>query len=305
MSFNNIINDINSIDNLYYNKPNTIDMIIGFVFFNIMKSNRLLINYLYTTNKLKLSGIPYYTLEVVYNKPEIPEAIHIECKSVMFQKERLYYILEKHIPKKYTKILFLDCDIIFDNPNWYDDISKLLNNYNIVHPYTTAIWLDITYTKIILIKETILKNDKLSHDITGIFNNHGGFGRAFQRKWFNEIGFFQYCIIGGGDTWSTFGWLKISNYENNIYKPIREEHNKFLKHTKPSMFYTNGTIYHLYHGSRENRSYSNRYKILENIDNVKDILIIEENKPFEFKPEYSYLNSLIAEYLKNRDDDSI
>ena len=100
MSLNKINKSINDISILTYNKPVRNDMVIGFVFFNIAKSNRLLMNYLYTTNKLKLANIPYYTLEVVYNKPEIPEAIHIACKSIMFQKERLCYVLEKHIPEK-------------------------------------------------------------------------------------------------------------------------------------------------------------------------------------------------------------
>jgi hypothetical protein len=290
-----------NINDFYYNKPKTNDMAIGFVFFNIAKSNRLLINYLYTTNKLKLSDIPYYTLEVVYNEPEIPEAIHIECKSIMFQKERLCYVLEKHIPEKYTKILFLDCDIIFDNPNWYDDVSKLLNTYNLVHPFTTAIWLDITYMQILEKRDTLLSK-KLPYDNGSIWNYHYGFGWAFQRKWYNEIGFFQYCIVGGGDLFSIFSWL---NIYSNVHKFITDEYTKFFNFNKPSMSYITGTIYHLYHGSRINRAYFDRFKLMEDIKNIKDILIIEENKPFEFKPQYSYLNDKIKEYLINRDDDSI
>lgn len=293
-----------NINSLFYNKPLKDDLVIGFVFFNITPSKRLLMNYLYTTNKLKLANIPYYTLEVVYNKPEIPEAIHIECKSIMFQKERLCYVLEKHIPEKYTKILFLDCDIIFDNPNWYDDVSNLLETHNVVHPFTTANWLDIKYTNILQKKDTILLNNKIPLDISNIYDYHPGFGWAFQRNWFNQIGFFQYSIIGGGDRNSVCGWLKLS-YKNDLYNSIIEEYNKFLNYQKPLIEHINGNIYHLYHGSLKNRQYKERFKILDKIKNIKDILIIEENKPFEFKPKYSYLNNQIKQYLKDRDDDSI
>jgi hypothetical protein len=222
----------------------------------------------------------------------------------MFQKERLCYVLEKYISEKYTKILFLDCDIIFNNLNWYDDISNLLDTHNVVHPFTTAVWLDITYKNIYLRKDSILHN-KLSSNSSNVWNYHSGFGWAFQRKWFNEIGFFQYCIIGGGDTCSTFGWLKLSYNGPSIFKSIIIEYNRFLKYNKPSIGYISGCIYHLYHGSRKNRQLGIRYNIIKNIENIQDILIIEENKPFEFKPEYSYLNEYIKEYLKNRDDDSI
>jgi len=283
-------------------------MAIGFVFFNIYESKRLLMNYLYTINKLKLSNIPYYTLEVVYNKPEIHDAIHIKCKSIMFQKERLCYVLEKHIPAKYTKILFLDCDIIFDNLNWYHNISNLLNTHNVVHPYKTAVWLDITYKKILEKKDTILLYNKLSINSSDKFNYHFGFGWAFQRKWFNQIGFFQYNIIGGGDRTSAFGWLKINHNHASLNDFIIEEYNIFKKYDKPIIGYINGSIYHLYHGTTRNRQYSKRhniFKYIKDIKNIKDALIIEENKPFEFKPEYSYLNNYIKEYLKNRDDDSI
>jgi len=290
----NIENNIN-INNLKYNKPTKYDLIVGFVYFNYTKSKRLLMNYLYTVNKLKLSNIPYYTLELVDSIPEIPEAIHIQSKSIMFQKERLCYLLEKHIPEKYSKILFLDCDIIFDNQNWYNDISNLLETNNIVHPFTFAILLNISYNKIILKKQSILINKKQ-------FASHEEYGWAFQRKWFNKIGFYQYAIIGGGDTFSVYGWLKLG-------KRLKyAEYNKFYNLEKPKASYISGTIYHLYHGSRNNRQHITRQNILKNINNlysIRDILIIKENQPFEFKSQFTYLNNQIKKYLINRFDDSI
>jgi len=290
-----------NINLLNYNTPIKNDLMICFVFFNTCNSNRLIMNYLYITNKLKLANIPYSTLEIVYNKPEIPEAIHIEGKDIMFQKERLCYVLEKHIPEKYTKLLFLDCDIIFQNPNWYEEISNALNSYNIIHPFENAIWLDITYKNILYRKHSVIKKEIYDINADDRFSTHTGFGWAFQRNWFNKIGFFQYSIVGGGDTSSYKGWLKIPINE----KYIIDEYKKFLNFEKPSISYINGIVYHLYHGTLENRQYTDRSLILNDIANVKDILIIEENKPFQFKPEYKYLNDKIKQYLQNRNDDSM
>ena len=64
------------------------DMALCFVFFNPARSTKLLMNYLYTIEKLRTSRIPFYTLELCYgdNAPEIKKAFHIFTKSenVMF-----------------------------------------------------------------------------------------------------------------------------------------------------------------------------------------------------------------------------
>jgi hypothetical protein len=49
------------ISEIRYYKPWRKDMAVGLVFFNPAKSKRMLMNYLYTIEKLKLANIPYYT----------------------------------------------------------------------------------------------------------------------------------------------------------------------------------------------------------------------------------------------------
>ena len=101
-----------NIANFHYTVPVKDDLAIGIVFFNSTKSKRLLMNYLYNIEKLKLANIPVYTLEMYIDTPEIKDAFHYKTEFILFQKERLCYLLEKHIPKKYTKILFMDSDIL-------------------------------------------------------------------------------------------------------------------------------------------------------------------------------------------------
>ena len=113
------------IANIRYQVPWKRDMAVGFVFFNPAKSKRMLMNYFYTIEKLKLAKIPYYTLELVFNRqePEIKDAFHVYAKSVMFHKERLCSLLEAKIPWYYSKVMFLDADIVFGNPAWYSEVS--------------------------------------------------------------------------------------------------------------------------------------------------------------------------------------
>jgi len=284
-----------TINKILYNTPKCDDMAIGFVFFNPCNSNRLLMNYLYTVNKLRLSSIPYYTLELVFNNPEIPEAIHIKGEDIMFQKERLCYLLEKHIPEKYTKLLFLDCDIVFGNLNWYDDTSILLDKYEVVHPYTICNRLDITYNKSII------------SDISGLIKTNGcpGFGFAFQRMFYNKFPPYQYAIVGGGDSFY-ISWLykdtnRVSHVVDNLKCNAFTNTFKINEDTKFLFSNTPGSIYHLYHGPPCKRQQDERYSILKNISDIRDILVIEENKPFIFKDKS--FNDKIKRYLLDREDD--
>ena len=49
------------------------------------------------------------------------------------------------IPETYTKIAFIDPDIIFAEPDWYNMLSELLNTHDVVQCFDTIRCLDITY----------------------------------------------------------------------------------------------------------------------------------------------------------------
>jgi hypothetical protein len=292
---------------IHYNEPDKKDMAIGLVYFNSSKSKRLLMNYLYTVEKLKMANMPIYTVEMYKDFPEISDAIHVKTDFILFQKERLCHFLEKHIPKKYTKIVFLDTDVIFDNINWYNELSEKLNTINIVQPFTKGIWLDLTYKNIV-------------HQHPGIVSyfkyggyHHTGFGWAFQREWFCKYGFFQYGILGSGDFFNTSIWLRKSVNEihsqevftSNRWKyihPALEDYAKSIKEW-PTVCYIKGNIYHLFHGNLRKRQYLERNRVFKKVKDVRDILKLEKNEIFELKDDS--LKPQISKYFRNRDDDGI
>ena len=71
---------------LKYNAPKRKDLAVGLVYFNCVKSKRLLMNYLYVLEKFKMAGIPTYTIEMFEDTPEIAEAIHVKTEFILFQK---------------------------------------------------------------------------------------------------------------------------------------------------------------------------------------------------------------------------
>lgn len=289
-----------NLHDIHYTKPTKADLAVGLVFFNSSKSVRLLTNYLYTVEKLKCAHIPYYTIELYTDTPEIEDAFHIKTDVILFQKERLCHLLEKKIPEKYTKLIFIDCDVIFDDEKWYSKLSKALDTYEVIQPFSKVCRLDITYKK-------CLEHDSSSASYYPMNKNkmgEPGFTWAFQRKWFREKGFYQYAILGGGDRVSSLPWLKA--YHWKFMHPLqdaksRADYNKCVGDVNIS--HLNGTIYHLFHGSTDKRQRGSRHSILKDYKDPKDAVVIAKSGAFTLRNKT--LKHKIQKYFKSRDDDGI
>lgn len=284
--------------NCVYANPLWKDMAVCFVYFNPANSKRILMNYLYTVEKLRLAGIPYYTMELVFSKPEIVGAFHVRGSSHLFHKERLCKLLERRVPWRYTKLLFLDADIIFARPTWYSDLSRALNTYQVVHPFSSACWLDPTYKQVTDERLSVVFMDRKKPYNPAY---HPGFGWAFQRSWFRRNGFFEYGITGSGDTLSSSAWLGVEFLPSYLKAALKPAYTEFKKRPLPSIGCIEGTIYHLWHGSRKNRKYQERHLILDGVDDVRKIL--KENRDGVFEVSDNKVRDKLMVYFKERDDD--
>ena len=305
--------DFNIFD-LRYEKPKRADMAVGIVYFNSVKSKRLLMNYLYVVEKLKMANIPVYTLEMFEGEPEIKDAFHYKTDFILFQKERLCFLLEKQIPKRFTKLVFMDSDLILDNTNWYNELSDKLEHFDVIQPFSKALWLDVTYTKIVKQRPSIIYFKKFNK-INETFGNggyHPGYMWAFQREWYNKIGFFQYAVLGGGDSFSMIGFINshpllfIEKYYTGLKCLVNSVDTYLLsfKDNIPRVCNLDSNIYHLWHGSAKKRAYGKRWNILKPIKDIRDILTVGSNGLFVLKND-PVLKRKIRTYFQNRDDDGI
>ena len=285
-----------------YNKPWRKDMAIGLVFFNPAKSKRMLMNYFYTIEKLKLAKIPYYTLELVFDKQEeeIKDAFHVHGGSHMFHKENLCALLESKIPWWYSKVLFLDADVIFGNVDWYDEVSSALKDHDVVQPFASAVWLDITYTKIVQERASVLYMDKAK---TFDHKFHPGFAWAFRRKWFRKVGFFEYGITGSGDTISAAVWLDVKFPEAYLKPALVPAYKEFCEKPKPRITCIQGSVYHLWHGTHKNRKYVDRHEILNGIRDVRTIMRPNWYGVMEFS--VRGVSEKLRTYFVEREDDGV
>lgn len=280
------------------------DMALCFVVFNPAQSKRLMMNYLYVANLYRSFGLPVYTMELVFEgrDPEIPTSptvFHVHGKSHMFHKERLCRLLEKRVPRHFTKLAFLDADVIFDHTGWYDETSALLDTHDVVQPFEKAHWMDLSYTEIELTRETVLKMNGPVWD----FKYHPGFAWAFRREWYRRYGFFDWAVSGSGDTLSTSQWMSKTFPRNfkSLPAALRYVYKEYAQHPVPRITYRPGDIYHLYHGSRKNRQYSERHQLLEVSQHIEQMIEINKDGVYEWvDPKW---NGVFLDYFKNRFDD--
>ena len=283
-----------------YEIPTRKDMAVCFVFFNPARSKKMLMNYFYTIEKLKLASIPFYTLELTFDDhaPEIADAFHVKGNSVLFHKESLCVLLEKRVPRHFKKLLFLDADIVFGKPGWYDELSRLLSTYEVVQPFSTCVWLDSTYTKMVQSRLSVAYMNR-----TKTYNPtyHPGFGWAFQRKWFKEVGFYQYGITGSGDTLSAAAWLGVKFSPSYLRPAFQASYEEYSQIIVPKLACITGTVYHLWHGTATNRKYVDRHRILDGVRDVRSIVEANPQGVLELKDKT--IESKMREYFTSREDD--
>ena len=219
----------------------------------------------------------------------------------MFHKENLCRLLEQQVPEKYKKIAFMDADLFYDDKNWYYQTSKLLDSYDVVQMFETAHWMNSKNTEKELSRKSVLfmKEEEFN------FKYHPGFAWAFRREYYNDVGYFDWAVSGSGDTLSVTKWLNKSlplNFKS-LPRPLHTEYIKYFNKPNPKITYLKGVnIYHLYHGSRANRQYSERHKMLFINQDIKELVFLNNQGVYEWtnKPEW---NEIFLNYFINRKDD--
>jgi hypothetical protein len=281
------------------------DMAICMVLFNPTQSKRIVMNALYVKNLFELQGFPTYFLELVYEgrSPEIKDAFHVKASSYMFHKENLFRVLETKIPTHFTKLAFLDADLMFPSPSWYRLASDCLETHDVVQPFEFCHWLDLSYKKTLQTRKTACLQKGTQWD----FDYHPGFAWCMRRDWYTQIGFYDYAVSGSGDLLSAAAWLRMPLPETLQSKPrlLLSHYHSYSDHPMPRIsFLKNLHIIHLFHGSNRERQYDIRHSLLDKEGMIEDFVFKNEDGVLEWKDKEIW-NPFFLEYFEARKDDNI
>jgi hypothetical protein len=236
-------------------------------------------NYAAFMEGLRAAGVPCLTVECAFGDapfdlPASDRVLQVRAKDVLWQKERLLNVAIGALPPECTKVAWLDCDILFDDPGWARETAALLDIYCVVQPFGTVVRLprgmshdDGRGKRWSSFGTVYLANPTLA--ASGLFEPHGhtGFAWAARRAFLDSVGLYDVCIAGSADHLMAHAFA--GNVENDCVVrmlgadgPYREH---FLRWAARAEHVVQGklgsgvaTVRHLWHGDDNHRQYVSR-----------------------------------------------
>jgi len=295
------------------------DLAIAICHFNPCEYKNPIKNLIETVRQF--SPLPVFVLELVYGdkKPSLTLQMfgghstgvtlwRAKSNSIMFHKENLWMHLAKRIPCLYTKLVFLDGDIIVNNPTvWASRCSLALDTYKIIQPLSSIKFQEhgaLSSTQPLLIASWYNRLGRLFDPFQSYPSP--GYGLGVERKWLKNVGgLVESAVVGAGDLFSLCTLVDLEHVKNTLaWKMSSFAHKEIERYIKNCMAQktTVGFVghegIHLYHGKRSDRQYANRHEIMKELR--EEHLTKNEQGIYEFSPEFS---ELMKHYFLSRNED--
>jgi hypothetical protein len=240
-------------------------------------------NYLVFEQTMRSSGINLVTVECSmggrdFELPEQEGLVRIRGRDVMWQKERLLNIAIANVAGQFQKIAWLDCDLLFTNPDWAVETSQALNRYPVLQPFDTVVRLPrgamddsegserwrgfgAAYSED---PHALLSGDFMRH-------GHTGFAWAARKEILADRGLYDGCVAGSGDHMMAHAFA--GDWHGRCIRRIFGDNSAHWRHfaawskaiysgVRASVGHVPGTLLHLWHGDTENRRYVHRNRDL-------------------------------------------
>lgn len=274
--------------------------------------------------QLERSGVRHLIIECAFGGEEFvlsgANIIKLRARDVLWQKERLLNLAERLLPRDARYVIWLDADILFQNPKWIKQTVKTLQNTVICQPFSrcvrlfpgqlqpsaenTEIWESFAF----VVNSNPIKGASDNFDLHG----HTGFAWAARREIFSEIGLYDRAIAGTADHLMAHAALNQINHpciERAFFSDAIKEHfgrwgKKFNQIVQNKIGFVEGEVWHLWHGELKNRRYLDRTRELSRLgfDPLTD-LIINEHGLFEFAAHREDLRLWMTNYFRQRLED--
>ncbi len=274
---------------------------------------------------LQSSGIPLLTIECAFGDDEftLPDSLDIvkvRSHSLLWQKERLLNLAASWLPRHVKYIAWIDCDVLFMNPNWAIDTVTRLKEYPVVQLFEGCTRLEkgnvltkspdrtVSFGQITPTRQDTLEKDHFE------LHGHTGYAWAMRREIFDEVGLYEHAIAGTGDhfmahaVWNSYGFCIEQGFSRDVAQidHFREWSKRFYRMVRGRLGVTPGEIMHLWHGDLTNRRYILRMEeITKRGYNPYTDIVARTGKPLEWQPELDKpaLRDYFAEYFTSRRED--
>lgn len=269
--------------------------------------------------------------------------IRLRTRQELWHKENMLNIVMQHLPRNWKYVAWIDADITFMRPDWAQETVQQLQHYDFVQMFSQA--LDIGPSPDYHVVQSaygfmycylnqlenrdippLLLNGKLNpgrhSNAVGYYGKkdksiywHPGFAWAARRDAVTKCGgLLDTGVLGAGDHHMALGMIGQagSGIPEGVTEGYRESvtrwQDRCTRSIRKNVGYVPGTIHHAWHGTKANRKYWDRWRILldNKFDPYRD-LMRDENGIYQLVDhgdERSIkLRDQIRAYFRQRDED--
>jgi hypothetical protein len=299
-------------------------------YFNPLRYRQRLANYRVFRRRL---GVPLLTVELTFGAaPELNAAdadilLQLDGGAVLWQKERLLNVALNSLPRGCREVAWLDCDILFEQADWPARVSAALAQFPLLQPYRQVRHLapavesvDATPHNVMFSGPSFAAALAGGHAAAGQLANvtdrrdgtpAPGMAWAARRELLDRHGFYDGCIVGGGDTALACAACGAFDEVMRLHLMNERQRTRYLAWARPfheavggAVGCVDGDLFHLWHGAIDDRKPRQRHAGLApfDFDPCTDIAV-GENGCWQWASDKPQLHRYVHDYFAGRRED--
>lgn len=247
-------------------------------------------NYWRCAEGLDAQGLDLWTVEGLLpgQSPRVTgdRVMTCELRDLLWHKERLLQLGVEQLPDRYDAVMWLDADVLFDQPEIRERIEQTLQEYPVLQPYDETRFLDASgrpengpidvrdanrpdlgrwLTAIPgYFDRSIAARNAERQPGEAVEPGHPGLAWAMRRDWWHEVGLYQHHMGGSGDETLAQGCLwDVDAGTCRRYSAAQLPHvlawiRRCYTHVGGRVGHVPGIVRHLWHGPIRGRGYAAR-----------------------------------------------
>jgi len=249
-------------------------------------------------------------LQIESNK--IFNHLKFKLNNILWAKENLINLAIKKLPNDWKYVLWCDKDILFENNNWVEKVIEKLKSSDIIQPWTKAYLLQKNQKQIVN-KNTLSYMTSILYFQKELINKkgHAGMVWGINKNLYDRINkILDWQIAGQADL--TFAFCCGLKDKNKLLsfaqtQPMKDMLLTYAKNFNNVKFdYVENEIYHLYHGTLENRNYVERLNILSKYNyNPNEDIYYDNNGVLSLTDKGKRMENDLKEYFLSRNEDDL
>jgi len=260
--------------------------------------------------------IEVYVVELCYGEQPfvITDAsnknhLQLRATDVMWHKENMINLGVQLLPDKWKALAWIDADIEFENVQWAEQTLRILNGCkDIVQLFSHCLDMDREENTMRTWNSAGYQYETHRRHVTkGPDYSHPGYAWAMTRRAYDKIGgLFETGILGSSDHVMLYALLGKGAHciDPKSHPEYLQAALDFQKRSFGLRFgYVPGVIRHYFHGTKENRKYSERWQILVQNGYSPADLTRQSNGVFCFIKKNDTFQRMIVQYFRDRKED--